>query len=477
MATIRDLFKEQNKELYGLTGKAIIESRGFINPPRGAALLASSPNTLADLIGNQVSGVLKGSANRPSDTIFKNDKVISKPITLGKTQQGIRNAIDVDGVYYVKQSPSPDSILGNILQGGSTIGGTLANAAIKAVTKGGIKNIKEQLKKSKQESYGVAFGHDSNGKTIYETKKFSQPNKSGVAYYKDKDGKLAERKTGLGANGNSWDSAMRNILEKEKIEERELKNAEKNGHVVVTFGRIIDDTGTVDFKVPFIGAVTGISEDIAPEWTNFRYIGSPFKINRYSGVERTIKFNLKLYYTTSTEKTIMLKKINYLKSLAFPDSNIKTIEFGPDAQYAFAPNIVKFGIGSLYKNVAGFIESLSFSIEDNTPWPKMGYGKTFEEKDKMISDRNDFDADNVDENFMYPSVVDVSISIKIIESHKIDTGTEKTTKIYRYDFDGLNDKQQYSIEQSQAQNTKSNKTTVVAPAIVAPASLPNILRS
>ena len=73
MATIKDLFKKQNKDLYGLSGKLIIESRGLINPPRAAALLTSSPNALADMIGNQIGGLLKGSANRPSDTIFKNN--------------------------------------------------------------------------------------------------------------------------------------------------------------------------------------------------------------------------------------------------------------------------------------------------------------------------------------------------------------------------------------------------------------------
>ncbi len=431
MATIRDLFKEQNKEIYGLTGKAIIESKGTINPPRTAALLASSPKALADLIGNQVSGVLKGSANRPSDTIFKNTRVTTKPLTLNPLGK-IVDLIRPGESYYVKKSPAPDSLIANIEQGASTVGGVLANAAIKAVSKNGLKNLKKQLQSSRETTYGVTFGLNNNGKPKYEDNKFSK-------YYKDKNGRLTERGTGLGANGFSWDIARQILYEKETITSDELKNAEKNGHVIVTFGRIIDDNGNVDYTVPFIGTVTGISEDVQPEWTNYRYVGSPFKINRYSGVERSVKFNLKLYYTTSDEKVVMLKKINYLKSLAFPDSNIKTIKFGTEEQYAMAPNIIKFGIGSLYKNVPGFIESLSFSIEDNIPWPKMGYEK--KESDKQA--KSDYDKDNKDENFMYPSVVDVSISIKIIESHKIETGTD--TKTYRYNFDGINDKQKYII--------------------------------
>jgi hypothetical protein len=120
MATIKDLFKKQNKDLYGLSGKLIIESKGLINPPRGAALLTSSPNSLADLIGNQIGGLLKGSANRPSDTIFKNNTPFAKPITLGKTQRGIKDAIEAGETYYIKKDPAPASVFAKLKQGDGT---------------------------------------------------------------------------------------------------------------------------------------------------------------------------------------------------------------------------------------------------------------------------------------------------------------------------------------------------------------------
>jgi hypothetical protein len=433
MATLKDLFKQKETEVYGKTGKIFIESRGLINPPRGAALLASSPNSLADLIGNQIGGAMGGNANRVSDTIFKNNTPFSKPISLFKTQQGLKDAIRPGDVYYVKQSPAPASLFARIQNGGSTVGGALANAAINAVTKGGLKNIKKQLTGSPENTYGVKFGHAENGKPIKQDKKFQK-------YYKGKDGKLQERDLSFGGNGGYWDDGQFVINRLEKIKDDELIKAEKNGHIVVTFGKIIDDNGNTDFNVPFIGAVSGISEDVTPEWTPFKYIGSPFKVNRYQGVERSIKFTLKLYYTDSLEKNAVIKKINYLKSLAFPDSNIKTIDFATtSSQYAIAPNIIKFGMGSLYKNIPTILESLSFSIEENTVWPKMGYKKF----DSDIEDKNDFEKDNDSENFMYPSVINVSIGLKVIESHKIETSGN--TKVYKYNFDGLNDKDKYTI--------------------------------
>ncbi len=423
MATLLDLFKSQKKDLYGKVGSAIIESRGLLNPPRGAALLASSPDAIADLIGNQIGGALGGSANRPSDTIFKNNTPFSKPISLFRTQDRLRRAIEPDTAYFIKKNPAPASLIASFNQGASNVAGMAANLAIRGITKGGLRELSNNLKKKNTDAvFGPKFGpKDSTGKptVLIEDKFFS-------THYRDKNGQLVKREPGtLGSNGFSWDRASSELILKTKITEDELQSAEKNGHVVVTFAKIIDDAGNVGDKVPFMGAVTGISEDVAPEWTNFRHIGSPFKVNRYLGVERSVRFNLKLYYLTNEQKSIMITKLNYLKSLAFPDSNVVTSKFGTSSQYAIAPNIVKFSIGSLYKDVAGYIESLSFEIDDMTTWPKAGSDGVY----------NDFDTDNKDNNFMYPSIVDVSIGIKIIENHRILSGSGNT-KTYRYDFDG-----------------------------------------
>ena len=127
MATILDLFKSQKEDIYGKSENIRIESRGLINPGRGAALLTSSPNKTADLIGGQIAGLLGGSANRPSDTIFKDTSILSKPISLFKTPEGLKRAVDAGEVYFVKKSPSPNSIIATIKQGVSNPLGLAAN--------------------------------------------------------------------------------------------------------------------------------------------------------------------------------------------------------------------------------------------------------------------------------------------------------------------------------------------------------------
>jgi hypothetical protein len=416
MATLLDLFKSQKRDLYGLSGGAIIESRGLINPPRGAALLTSSPDTLADLIGNQIGGALKGSANRPSDTIFRNNTPFAKPISLFKTQNGLKRAIDKDTAYFIKKSPAPASLIASFIQGGSSIGGLAANLAIKAVTKGGLKELSDNLKKKdNDEVFGPKFSVDKNGKAIKrEDKKFS-------THYKSKTGIKVRNASG---EGTAWDIGKKKLLEAISITNTELQNKEYANHVIATFETIPAEGNPPAVKIPFVGSISGISEEVTPTWNNFKYLGSPFSIYRYNGVERSLRFNLKLYYTTTLERNAMITKINYLKSLAFPDTDVKAIAFGTaetgkiNSQYAMAPNLVKISIGDLYKELPGFIESLSFEIDDMTNWPS--------------SARTD---DASDASFLYPSVVDVSIGFKIIENHPIVDGTG-TTKTYRYNFDG-----------------------------------------
>jgi hypothetical protein len=171
-------------------------------------------------------------------------------------------------------------------------------------------------------------------------------------------------------------------------------------------------------SIVFPGAITGINEELTPEWVDFKYLGSPFKSYKYLGVERSLKFELKMYYTTSAEKVIMIQKLNELKGLVFPYDEITTIKYEGQTDYnqlAYSGNFIELTLGGLYKNMFGFIDTLSTSIEDNVVWASNS------------QDKNDKP---------YPSVINVSFSMKIIESPEIKDG-EKDTKVFKYNFDGL----------------------------------------
>ena len=182
MATILDLFKKKNSELYGITAKILINTRGSVDIPKKAALLTSSPNTLADLIGNQIGGALGGNANRPSDTIFKSDKIFAKPITLtAVTQAQLRRAADeLDRPVFIKENPAPGSLIAKIKQTGASPAQVAAQIAVNAInnygSKSGIKKLSAAIKGigNEQVGYGTQYSRlDIGGKPLVKTSKFS----------------------------------------------------------------------------------------------------------------------------------------------------------------------------------------------------------------------------------------------------------------------------------------------------------------
>ncbi len=427
MPTIAELFKNQENDLYD-NEKIRIESRGLVNPPRAAALIASSPNAIGDLIGGQIAGTIGGSANRPSDTIYGSDSFISKPVSIkGATVGLLQSAVEAETPYYVKTQPSPiPPLFGKSAPGGSTTSGTIANQAIKAINKLGSKkavnSLAQDLKSKNPSTYGDVYSIGANGKPLTEKITNSE--------YKEQYSQIINPKTSrreyistelIKRDGKfKWDDGNSFLLKRDSFEDdaaykKDFESEYKDtNQVPVLFKKYGNKT-----IIPFVGAISGISEDITPEWQGFQYVGSPFKNYRYNGVERSLKFGLKLYYFELMERTTMIKKINYLKSLAFPYDKLSEITYGQNkatAQYAFSPNLVYLSIGELYKNVFGYIESLSFSIQDNTTWANFDGGL---EKDTSA----------------YPSIIDVSVSMKIIENHTVNS----ETKTFKYNFDGRGD--------------------------------------
>ena len=456
MPTIADLFKSKAKEIYnsaGAGGNIYIQSRGFINVNRSAALLASSPKGLGDLIGGAiVSATIGGTADRPSDTVFRGTAFFNKPVTLPAVTQALyRDIIKKDKQYFIKEKPTIGNMLGGMIKSltsGASAQSVATDAAQKALNTFGspsaIKNLAKSFKKPKSDGrYGTKFSRTLPGaKPKTKNEKFSDyeeiiytdiGNKGNKPVYSQWNPANAPFKT-LKERGGISKAGYQGGLDKIQNTETFKDNSELQkaiqtykdvNQVWVTFQKYGNST-----IVPFVGAITGINEDVTPEWQGFRYVGSPFKVYRYAGVERSLKFEMKLYYLTIPEKGIMIKKINYLKSLAFPNDTISQIDYKTsddkvyNSQYAFSPNLVKISIGDLYKNILGYVDNLSFTIEDNTSWPS-----TNGSENQLAS----FFGLEFDKS-LYPSVINVSIGLKIIENHSTETKSNITK--YKYDFDG-----------------------------------------
>lgn len=415
MATILDLFKQQNKDLYGLAGKTIIESKGVINPGRAAALAVTSPNAIVDMVGNQVAGLIKGSALRPSDTIFKSDKTFAKPISL--TESVNPNAIERGKNYFVKTSPAPlnNLNLNNAISSPVSTAVNLAKDGLRRglATKAGIDKIKTALKKPVNKGgYGTIYQQTVGDKLVNETKKFTT---HAPIYEKTRDVNGNENYTQTGLkerqNKNTFDVINYKLLENKITGSGDFIEMNQKTNIPYVMFELSDKTDRVFLP----GTVSGISEDFAPEWSNFKYVGSPFNVYRYGGVERSIKFDLKLYYVDSTTKKSMISNLDKLRKIVYPNENLISIEYPKNAGYSpivFKPNFINMTINGLYDNLFGLIDSLAFSIEDNVPW-----ATTSDDMD-IITEKP------------HPSVINVSIGFKVIEKMEIDNGGTKL--IYKF---------------------------------------------
>jgi hypothetical protein len=447
--TIMDLFKEQKGDIYGLSSTVLIETRGLVNPPRQAALLLASPNAVADLIGSAGSQLIGGNANRPSDTIFKNNKPLTKPISEVPTVAQLRNAVEKGESYFVKTSPSPGANIAQFVKNAVQSPAAAQTAALQLITQLGSKNALQDVKDyyanlkgiKRGLNYGPKNGIDAEGNVRDADYKYT----THYPMY-DKEigvpGTPAYQKAGLRPRGNgfkTWDLVNGEVL----------KIGSKNSDGFTT-GSVIDDlekknVGLNQTYVKFSlygkdgniilpGTISGISEDFAPEWNSFKYIGSPFNLYRYGGVERTLKFDVKMYYLDKETKTSMINNLNRLRKLVFPDENIGVSTYpsqpgGDDkstSQLFFTPNLVYLTINGLYEKLLGVVDSLSFSIDDTTPWATAAE-----------------DIQGTTNTKPYPTVINVSLGMKIIEHPAIKDNkfvygdsTEATNQYVNY-FTGV----------------------------------------
>ena len=431
--------------IYG-TETPRISLKGTVDPPRSLATTSAryneDPTKKPPLLN--LGSLMGGSANRPSDTIFKdkNSAPVSKgtlPTEVGD-HTGLKYAVEADTDYLVSKAPMGPNALSGVLKGDLNQMGTKAvgagigaakKAIGKAITKTLTKNRKQNKKPPTKEGNvgklyagGTKSGNGDVTKGNVKNSEYFTTYTATTNKFTDRIQYIANKAEKRDSNSGyiDLDSFNQNILQNGIIfNDSELDARLNNSKLGASFIKI-KPYGT-NHTLLFPAVISGISEDIAPEWSNFKYIGSPFNVYRYQGVERSLKFEFKLYYTDDASKLSMISNLNSLKELTFPFSELSHIKYsGKDVALAFSPNLIQLSINGLYEKIFGFIDSLSFSIDDATSWSTTD--------PNMVG--------NGDSTQLYPSVINVSFSMKIIENPKLDDHlTKADTKVYRYNFDGL----------------------------------------
>jgi hypothetical protein len=113
------------------------------------------------------------------------------------------------------------------------------------------------------------------------------------------------------------------------------------------------------FAVPFRAFITGLGESVVPEWSERTYIGRTERNVVYVRAVRDISFQLRVQAFSSTELQAVWDKVNAMTGLCFPSDY---------ADGFMIPPLVRLTIGDIYRNQAGFIKSLSHTIDDDAGW-------------------------------------------------------------------------------------------------------------
>ena len=133
-------------------------------------------------------------------------------------------------------------------------------------------------------------------------------------------------------------------------------------------GRPIEDFIKFRFKdmvngkfLVFRAILSGINDNITPDWSSERYIGRADQVHVYKGADRNISFNFSIAPKSKTEFPALMEKLSYLMGLCYPD-------YDSNNSNRMVPPMTELTIGNILYEAPGFLNSLSYTVEESSPW-------------------------------------------------------------------------------------------------------------
>jgi hypothetical protein len=170
-------------------------------------------------------------------------------------------------------------------------------------------------------------------------------------------------------------------------------------------------------RVRFRATISGLTETFTPSWESNKFVGNPFNFYTYNSIERSVTFTFKIFSLNYEEHKRAWIRLSFLSSLVYPQSYI-------NKNYV-TPPFIKFTLGDMYKDKEAFIESLTYTIDDNTPWEigleqkdiKYEGEDTAEPliKDYYIS-ATTAERSTTGTSYILPKIIEVAMTLKLVET-------------------------------------------------------------
>ena len=133
----------------------------------------------------------------------------------------------------------------------------------------------------------------------------------------------------------------------------------KNDLVKFRIATIDNDEPLKSVFAHFRAFINSFTDSMNASWNRFKYAGRGEDFFTYQGFNNTISMDFTVAAQSKQEMSIMYQKLNYIKSTLAPDYSEKGYMRG---------SIHKLTMGGYFYEVPGIIESLTYTIPNDTPW-------------------------------------------------------------------------------------------------------------
>jgi len=140
----------------------------------------------------------------------------------------------------------------------------------------------------------------------------------------------------------------------------EIKKEGTKDIIKFVFEAIENNRPSTSWAIFFRAMINGFNDSHQASINSFKYQGRGEDFYTYQGVSRNISFGFKIAVESSDELRPLYTKINHLVSQVYPD-------YSQTYEVMRAP-MIRLTIGDYLYRVAGMLETINITIDDNSPW-------------------------------------------------------------------------------------------------------------